>query len=119
MGNGVKMSKYPIQIQKKKIESFCKKNHIISLALFGSVLTTHFTKKSDVDILIHFEKEHTPHLLGMVRMESELSEIIGHRVDLKTLNDLSPYFRSDILSNAEVIYGKKRFNPFKTYGRFC
>jgi len=100
------MKKLPIRLQKSKIESFCKKYHIAYLALFGSVLTSHFTKKSDVDILVRFEKKHTPHLFGMVKMESELSEIIGYPVDLKTPNDLSPYFRDDVLTKAKTIYGK-------------
>ena len=53
-----------------------------------------------------FEKKHTPHLLSMIRMESELSDIIGCSVDLKTPNDLSPYFRDDVLGKAKTIYGK-------------
>ncbi|MBS0606780.1 MAG: nucleotidyltransferase family protein [Verrucomicrobia bacterium] len=100
------MRKLPIRLQKSKIESFCKKYHIAYLALFGSVLTSNFTKKSDVDVLVRFEKKHTPHLFGMMKMESELSDIIGYRVDLKTPNDLSPYFRSDVLTHAKTIYGK-------------
>ncbi|MDN3505831.1 MAG: nucleotidyltransferase domain-containing protein [Simkaniaceae bacterium] len=100
------MAKFPIRLQKKKIESFCRKYHIAYLALFGSVLTSNFTKNSDVDVLVNFEKKHVPHLLGMVQMESELTDIIGHPVDLKTLNDLSPYFREDVLARAKRVYGK-------------
>ena len=100
------MKKLPIHLEMSKIEKFCKKYHIAYLALFGSVLTSNFTKKSDVDVLVRFEKEHSPHLLGMVRMESELSDMIGYRVDLKTPSDLSPYFRSDVLSKAKTIYGE-------------
>jgi len=100
------MAKIPLRLQKKKIENFCKKYHIVSLALFGSVLTSHFSEKSDVDVLINFEKKHIPHLLGMVQMESELTDIIGRPVDLKTLNDLSPYFREDVLARAKLVYGK-------------
>jgi uncharacterized protein len=100
------MNKLPIRLQKGKIENFCKKYHIVYLALFGSVLTSNFTKKSDVDILVRFEKKHTPHLLSIMRMESELSDIIGYLVDLKTPNDLSPYFRGDVLTKAKTIYGK-------------
>ncbi len=100
------MKKTPIHLPKDKIVSFCKKYHIAYLALFGSVLTSNFTKKSDVDILVKFEKKHTPHLFGMIKMESELSDIIGHPVDLKTPNDLSPYFRNDVLNKAKAIYGK-------------
>jgi hypothetical protein len=100
------MNELPIRLQKDKIVSFCKKYHIAYLALFGSVLTSNFTKKSDVDILVKFEKKHIPHLFGMMKMESELSNIIGYPVDLKTPNDLSPYFRSEVLTKARAIYGK-------------
>lgn len=66
-----KMSKLPIKLKKSKIESFCKKNHIIYLALFGSVLTSNFAKTSDVDVLVKFDTKHIPHLLGLIGMESE------------------------------------------------
>ncbi len=59
-----------------------------------------------MDILVKFDKKYTPHLLGLIRMESELSEIIGFPVDLKTPNDLSPYFRDDVLNKAKTLYGK-------------
>lgn len=100
------MSKLPLKLQKGKITRFCKKHHIASLALFGSVLTPNFTEKSDVDILVKFEKNHLPHLFGLIKMESELSDIIGYSVDLKTPNDLSRYFRDDVLAKAKLIYGK-------------
>ncbi len=100
------MNKLPIRLQKDKINSFCKKYHIVYLALFGSVLTSNFTKKSDVDFLVKFDKKHTPHLFNMIKMESELSDIIGYPVDLKTPNDLSPYFRDEVLTKAKTVYGK-------------
>lgn len=84
------MSELPIKLKQDKIERFCKKHHIAYLALFGSVLTSSFSDKSDVDILVKFEKEHI--LFGLIGMESELSEFIGYSVDLKTPNDLSRYF---------------------------
>ena len=99
------MNKLPIRLQKSKIENFCKKYHIVYLALFGSVLTSNFTQKSDVDILVKFEKKHIPHLFNMIKIESELSDLIGYPVDLKTPNDLSPYFRDDVLTNAKTLYG--------------
>lgn len=100
------MPKLPIRLQKIKIEIFCKKHHIAYLALFGSVLTPNFSKKSDVDILVRFKKKYIPHLFGIIQMESELSEIIGYPVDLRTPNDLSPYFRDEVLTKAKIIYGK-------------
>lgn len=95
-----------MQIDKKKITTFCKRHHIISLALFGSILTSHFSPESDVDILVKFDKKHIPSLFDMVDMEEELSSIIGRRVDLKTPEDLSRYFRDDVLAQAKIVYGK-------------
>ncbi len=96
----------PIQLEKRKIEKFCKKPGTVYLALFGSVLTAQFNEKSDVDVLVNFEKEHIPHLIGFGAMESELSDIIGYPVDLKALNDLSPYFREDVLTKARAVYAE-------------
>ncbi len=98
------MGEFAVPINKEKIVAFCKKYHIASLALFGSILTTHFTPSSDVDILVNFEIAHTPSLFDLVDMESELSNIVGRSVDLKTPNDLSPYFRNEVVSNAKMIY---------------
>lgn len=100
------MRKILISIDKRKIEKFCRKYHIVYLALFGSVLTANFSKKSDVDILVKFEKKHIPHLFSFAGIESELSEIIGREVDLKTPNDLSPLFRDEVLAKAKTLYGK-------------
>ena len=100
------MRKLPIQLHKEKIEQFCKKYHIAYLALFGSILTSNFTEKSDIDILVKFEKKHIPHLFAFIEMESELSDIMGYPVDLKTPNDLRHYFRDEVLAKAETIYGK-------------
>jgi predicted nucleotidyltransferase len=100
------MKKIPISLDKRKIERFCRKYHIVYLALFGSVLTSNFSKKSDIDILVRFEKRHIPHLFNFAGIESELSEIIGREVDLKTPNDLSPLFRDEVLAKAKTIYGR-------------
>lgn len=99
------MNKPIISRFSKTIEQFCKKHHIVTLALFGSILTMSFKPTSDVDFLVQFEKEYTPTLFDLVDMESELASIIGHKVDLKTPNELSPYFRDKVISEAEVIYG--------------
>ena len=77
---------------------FCEKYHILSLALFGSVLTSRFCNTSDVDILVQFAKRHIPNLFELVDIEEELSVIVGRKVDLRTPNELSPYFRDEVLS---------------------
>jgi predicted nucleotidyltransferase len=97
--------KLPIPINKRKIQKFCSKYHIISLRLFGSVLTSKFNKKSDVDVLVEFDRKYTPTLFQIVDIEEELSEIFGRTVDLNTPGSLSRFFRNEVLSRAEYLYG--------------
>lgn len=93
-----------IEVDKEIIVAFCKRNHIKKLALFGSVLTDHFNEDSDVDVLVEFEPEHIPGLFEVVDMEMELSEIIARKVDMRTPEDLSRYFRDEVVQHAVVQY---------------
>jgi predicted nucleotidyltransferase len=99
------MSNSKIKIPSEKIAEFCKKNHIRKLSLFGSVLRDDFNSDSDIDFLVEFEPGKVPGLIGLSRMERELSETLGGRkVDLRTPEDLSKYFREEVLARAEVQY---------------
>jgi predicted nucleotidyltransferase len=91
------------EISKEKIAEFCRKHHITKLALFGSVLREDFRSESDVDVLVEFEPEHVPGL-AFFTMEEELSEILGHKVDLHTPQFLSRYFRDRVMADAEIQY---------------
>lgn len=95
-----------IEIPRDKLEAYCKRNHIKRLALYGSLLRSDFDpKKSDIDLLVEFDKTHIPGFFDIARMEEELSAIFkGKKVDLRTPNDLSRYFRSKVVSSAEVLY---------------
>lgn len=94
---------------REKVAAFCRKHHIRRLALFGSVLTPDFGPDSDIDVLVEFEQDHVPGLLGISRMERELSEIFhGRKVDLRTPEDLSRYFRDKVVKQAEVQYVQGR-----------
>ncbi len=96
-----------IHIPKEKVAEFCRRHHIRRLALFGSALRDDFGPESDIDLLVEFEPAHVPGLFGMARMERELSALLGGRkVDLRTPEDLSRYFREDVLREAEVQYAQ-------------
>jgi len=101
ISNGVKMAH--ITIDHEKISDFCRRHHIRKLALFGSVLREDFKPESDVDVLVEFEQGHVPGL-AFFSMEKELSEILNHKVDLNTPQFLSPYFRDQVLAEAEAQY---------------
>ena len=95
-----------ITIHSELVKQFCKKYHIQRLSLFGSVLREDFTSTSDVDVLIEFEPGYRVGLLKIARMENELSGLLGRQADLRTPEDLSRYFRQEVLRDAEVQYAE-------------
>jgi predicted nucleotidyltransferase len=90
-------------LPKDRIREFCQRHHIRRLAIFGSALREDFRPDSDVDVLVEFESGRAPGL-SFFGMEAELSEILGRRVDLNTLQWLSPEIRSRVESEAENQY---------------
>jgi len=97
-----------ITISREKVADFCRRYHVVKLAFFGSILRQDFRPDSDVDILIEFELEHIPGLFGLSAIERELSQLLGDvKVDVRTPEDLSEYFRQEVLKQAEVIYARK------------
>jgi len=96
-----------IDLPRKAIAEFCRRNHIKRLSLFGSVLRGEHGSESDIDFLVEFEQDHIPGYLGLAGMELELSDLLGGRkVDLRTPSELSRYFRDEVLAEAEVQYGE-------------
>ncbi len=86
---------------------FCEQHHIRRLALFGSVLKGTDRPNSDVDLLVEFEPDGVPGLFGIAAMEQELSDLLGGRkVDLRTAQDLSRYFRDEVVRTAQVQYAR-------------
>ena len=92
------------KISKSKLTEFCKKNHISKLSVFGSAIRDELQPDSDIDLLVEFEESHVPGLFSIIKMEMELTEILGRKVDLRTPEDLSRYFRDEVIRNAKLQY---------------
>jgi predicted nucleotidyltransferase len=86
-----------------QIVDFCRRHHICRLSFFGSVLREDFEPDSDVDVLVEFDPDHIPGL-DFFAMQAELSQILNRPVDLNTLHFISPYFRGQVQTEAEVVY---------------
>jgi hypothetical protein len=95
-----------IPVDREKIAEFCKRRGIRKLSLFGSVQRDDFGPDSDVDVLVEFEPEYTPGL-DFFRIESELSEIIGRKVDLNTPKFLGKRFREQVIEESETQYASR------------
>jgi predicted nucleotidyltransferase len=75
------------------------------LSVFGSTLKETARPDSDLDLLVEFEPHAKPGLVGMARIEIELSSLLdGRRVDLRTAEDLSRHFRDEVLRTATTQY---------------
>ena len=94
-----------LNIERERIEMFCRKWRVAELALFGSVLREDFGPTSDIDVLVAFEAGVPWTLFDWVDMIDELKEVFGRKVDLVSKAALrNPYRRRGILGSREVIY---------------
>ena len=58
----------------------------IKVGIFGSFARGDNKKGSDIDILVEFKE--SPSLLTLIKLENDLSEILGFKVDLVTTGAL-------------------------------
>ena len=90
---------------RQEVAALCRRHHVRKLSLFGSVLRSDFGPRSDIDVLVEFDPQHIPGFFRLSEMADELSRIFdGRRVDLRTPQDLSRYFRAEVLAHSEVQY---------------
>jgi len=97
-----------LDIDRERLAEFCRRNHVAKLELFGSRAKGTARPDSDVDLLVTFEPGQTPGL-EFFGMADELEKMLGRPVDLLTRprveRDTNPYFKHNVLSVAELLYG--------------
>ena len=71
-----------------------------SIRLFGSYARDEGTPESDVDLLVEFEPSASVGLFEFVRLQQELSDLLGCRVDMATPDSLHKALKQDILKEA-------------------
>jgi len=62
---------------------------------------------SDINILVEFDRRRRIGYLKMAALERELAALIRRKVDLRTPDELSPYFRDEVLRCAVVQYEQR------------
>ena len=101
----------PKSLQKKglkeELAEICKRNNIIFLAVFGSVVRGEQKKTSDVDIAIEFDKRKQKTLFDLIHVENELTGVFKRKVDLGIFSSLSPYVVEDVRKEMHIVYKKR------------
>ncbi len=97
------MTTYPFDT--KELIKICRRNDISMVGVFGSMARGKSTSQSDIDLVVKFAKK--TGLLALVRLERELTNALGRKVDLLTENAISPYLRDEILGNLQVLYEER------------
>ncbi len=89
-----------IEILKRLKPELQKQYGVSSLGIFGSFVRGKQKRKSDLDILVDFEK--VPTLFGFIRLERFLSSELNIKVDLVMKSALKPTIGKYILN--EVVH---------------
>lgn len=87
----------------KEITRQLKNQGATKIAVFGSYVRGEEKPGSDIDIIVEFSGRKS--LLDLVRIERELSGVLGIKVDLLTEKSISPYLIDTIKKEMEVLYG--------------
>lgn len=90
------MTKTQAQIQdiKNKVLPILKHAGVKRSSLFGSYVRGDQTKGSDVDMLVELPDGKS--LLDLVRLQRQLTETLGKKVDLITYNSIHPLLKNYI-----------------------
>ncbi|MEO1621586.1 MAG: nucleotidyltransferase domain-containing protein [Cyanobacteria bacterium J06632_3] len=97
-----------VGLTEAKLDSFCQKWGIESVALFGSVLRQDFNANSDIDLLVSFMPDAKQGLLTLVEMKFALEALLNRTADIvvrQSIEESENWIRKqEILSTAKLIY---------------
>jgi len=87
--------------QRPRVLSTVEQHGVQLLGVFGSVARGEEASESDVDLLVTIP--HGMGLIGMGRVERELSDLLAAKVDLVPADGLKPGVRKNVLADLVVL----------------
>jgi uncharacterized protein len=93
-----------IDLPLNEIAAICRWHQVVELSVFGSVLRGDFCPNSDIDLLVVFEPDAPIGFIEFGRLEEELENLLGRKVDLVTKRSVRPELRDEILGSAQVLF---------------
>ena len=100
--------KQSIANKMKMVEPLFQSHKIEKVYLFGSATTDAFSAKSDIDLLISFQKDLDPLEKGELwwSLHDSLRVFFNREIDLITEGSLqNPYFIEEVNNTKQLIYG--------------
>gem|GEM_PF-146965 len=95
----------------RSVQLYLVNKPVIRAYLFGSFAVGNNSEDSDIDILV--ELDHTkPIGLEFVGMWQDLQKLLGRKVDLVTLDGVSPFIRPHVESQKLLIYERGSVFPY-------
>ena len=90
-----------------KIKEVCRKYNVLRVHLFGSVLTKEFNERSDIDLVVDFNRgDFHGSFDQFMDFKTDMEQLFQRRVDLisqKTIRN--EILRNEINSSKVLIYG--------------
>ena len=83
---------YILRTEKRQLAT---KYGVSRIGVFGSFAFGDFTKKSDIDVLVEFNR--SIGLFQLLSLQEYLSDKLGRKVDLVPKDSLKKYIKKDIL----------------------
>ena len=80
---------------------FKEKFKVKEIGIFGSYLRREQKKTSDLDLLVEFDEPVS--FFDFIRLENELTKLLGIKVDLVMKESLKPRLRERVIKEAQYI----------------
>lgn len=89
------------------VHDVVRKNELVlarvkSISLFGSFARGESNSDSDVDLLVEFTEP--VGLFTLMGLKCALEDVLKRKVDIGTVNSLSPFIKDDVVKEAVRIY---------------
>lgn len=87
-----------VRARRREIRRICARHGASDVRLFGSVARGEARADSDVDLLVSLAPDRT--LFDLAGLHADLTELLGRRVDVGTVDTLKERIRDDVLRDA-------------------
>lgn len=96
------------RLSRRALQRLGRRYGLAGLSLFGSAARADFRPDSDVDVLVRYRPEARRTLASTSGLRDELSEYLGHAVDLVDEHSIDPDLRANIARDIVRLYGRSR-----------